>query len=180
MTIGDVLAAIAAICVLGTTWGATLLLVALAAPLRAERAQAMLQSSPGACLARGFAVALLSVVVAAALGRQAAGPMRLLSGLVWAALGALAALGGAGIARLIGERIQSTGTQMSPFASLTRGTIVYVAAGFLPGVGWLLIAPVAVLLSLGSGVAVMVRPQAARAKTETVSVLTSTNAEVTA
>ncbi len=152
MTIGDVLAAIAAIVALGATWAATVLLVALAFPTRTRRAQETLTASPGACLARGMGVALLLLVIAGTLGRHPAGPVRLLSYALWACLGALASLGSAGIARLIGARIQGVGAAMSPFASLTRGALVYATAGFLPIIGWFLITPIALLLSVGCAV----------------------------
>lgn len=151
MTIGDVLAAIAAVCGVGATWAATVLLTALAFPARAERAQGALLLSPGACLGRGAGAALLGTLAVLVLNHSPLG--KLLSVLVVACLAALAALGSAGIVRLLGERIQTTGTSLSPFAALTRGTALYVVAGFLPVVGWFLIVPLALLLSVGSGVA---------------------------
>ncbi len=150
MTIGDVLAVMAAVFVLGATWAATILLTALAFPTRTARAQQKIVAGPGASLARGLGVGIVLGVLAAAFWSHP-GPARLIGGLFLAALGALAAIGSAGIARLVGERIQSVGSHMNPFATLTRGTILYVAAGFLPVVGWFLVAPVALLLSLGGG-----------------------------
>lgn len=180
MTIGDVLAAIAAIFTLGATWAATILLVALAFPVRAQRAQEALVSSPGASLARGLGVALLFLAAAGALGHHPAGPVRLLAALLWACLGALTALGSAGIARLIGERIQTVGVSMSPFASLTRGTLVYVISGFLPIIGWFLVAPVALLLSLGSGVGALNRAQPVALERESLITMGPESAEATA
>lgn len=165
MTIGDVLAAIAAIFAIGATWAAAILLVALAFPARAERAQEKLVSSPGASLARGLGVTVLFLLVAGALGRHPVGPVRLIAALLWAGLGLLTALGSAGIARLLGERIQAAGSSLPPFAALTRGTIVYVIAGFLPVIGWFLLAPIALLLSVGSAAAAL-RPLSVRPLTE--------------
>jgi hypothetical protein len=154
MTIGDVLAAVAAIFALGATWAATLLLVALAFPARVRQIQERLVSSPGACLARGLGIVLLFLIIDVPLSQHPAGPLKLLSYILLAGLGTFAALGSAGIARLVGERIQGVGASMSPFASLTRGTILYVIAGFLPIIGWLFVTPIALLLSLGSAVTV--------------------------
>lgn len=163
MTIGDVLAVIAAVFVVGATWVATLLLTSLAFPARVARAQQTIVSGPGASLARGLGVAFVLGILAATFWKYP-GPARLLGGLLLASLGALAAVGSAGIARLVGERIQAVGSHMNPFAMLTRGTILYVAAGFLPVIGWFLVAPVALLLSLGGGAAaVMARRQAGSA-----------------
>lgn len=152
MTIGDVLAVMAAVFVVGATWAATILLAALAFPAKTTLAQQKIVSAPGASLARGLGLALVLGVLAAVFWSRP-GPARLIGGLLLAALGALAAVGSAGIARLVGERIQAVGSHMNPFAMLTRGTILYVAAGFLPIIGWFLVAPVALLLSVGGGAA---------------------------
>ena len=159
MTIGDVLAVMAAVFVVGATWAATILLTALAFPARAALAQRKLVSGPGASAARGVGVSLVFGVLAAAFWSHP-GPARLIGGLFLGALGALAAVGSAGIARLVGERIQAVGSHMNPFATLTRGTILYVVAGFLPVIGWFLVAPVALLLSIGSGAAALTARQA--------------------
>ncbi len=152
MTIGDILAVIAAVLTVGVTWAAAVLLTSLACSARAIRAQQSLLEAPGKTLLRGIGVALVFAVLLVIFGMNHAGPVRLIAGVLYALLGALTALGSAGIVRLIGERIQETGTRMTPFAALTRGTVLYVAAGFLPIIGWFLIVPVALLLSLGSGV----------------------------
>ena len=148
MTIGDILAVIAFIFAVGATWAATILLASLAFPERARWAQERIVASPGASLGRGLGVLLVLGLLALVFGNLP-GPARLVSGALWASLGALAAVGSAGIARLLGERIQGVGSHMTPFATLTRGTVLYVAAGFLPIIGWFLVAPLALLLSLG-------------------------------
>ena len=54
--------------------------------------------------------------------------------------------------RLLGERITQWGTPMTPFASLTRASVLYVLAGFLPVIGWLVLMPAALFLAVGSGI----------------------------
>jgi len=75
---------------------------------------------------------------------------------------AVDAVGSAAAIRLLGARIDALGSPMTPFASLTRASVLYVAAGFLPIIGWGVVLPAALLLSLGSGVAALGRakPQA--------------------
>ena len=41
---------------------------------------------------------------------------------------------------------------MTPFASLTRASALYVLAGFLPIIGWFVLLPAALFLSVGSAV----------------------------
>jgi len=162
MTIGDILAVIAAVLLVGASWAATILTIALAFPARVAAAQAKLTAAPGVCLVRGLAVLLVSAVLAIALSKAAAGPVRGLALLLLGGLGVVAALGSAAVVRLLGARIDALGSPMTPFASLTRASVLYVAAGFLPVIGWGVVLPAALLLSVGSGVAVLGRakPQA--------------------
>nr|MDQ2731347.1 hypothetical protein [Armatimonadota bacterium] len=79
------------------------------------------------------------------------GPIRILAFADAVLLGGLAAIGSGGLVRLLSDRIEETGSQMSPFATLTRSAILYVTTGFLPLFGWFLVIPAALLASLGSG-----------------------------
>ena len=162
MTIGDILAVIAAVLLVGASWAATILMIALAFPARVASAQAKLTAAPGVCLARGMVVLFISAVFAIALSKAAAGPARLLALLILGGLGVVAALGSAAVVRLLSARIDALGSPMTPFASLTRASVLYVAAGFLPVIGWGIVLPAALLLTVGSGVAVLfgAKPQA--------------------
>ncbi|MGI4788853.1 MAG: hypothetical protein ACRYFS_08380 [Janthinobacterium lividum] len=156
MTIGDVLAVIAGLTAIGAAWAATILLFALAFPKRALAAQTRMTASPGACLVQGLGVVVVGVVLALICWNAAAGPIRLLAGVIAGGIGLAAAVGSAGAVRLLGERIDSVGTPMNAFGSLTRASILYVMAGFLPVIGWFLILPGALLLSVGSVVGSLV------------------------
>lgn len=162
MTIGDILAVIAALVVLGASWGATLLLAALAFPARTLGARQRLEAAPGRCFGRGLGVLSVVGLLALALAQSHAGPIRIVAGALCAGLVAVAALGGAGIVRLLGERIESAGTVMTPFAALTRGAFLFVTAGFLPIIGWFVVAPISLLMALGAGVTVLRGPAPAR------------------
>lgn len=170
MTIGDVLAALAAIGAVGAAWTATILLFALAFPARAAAAQAKLTAAPGASLGIGLAVVLIGSLLAAACWHAPAGPIKLLAGVIAGGIGLAAALGSAGAVRLLGERVDAAGAAPSPFASLTRAAILYVLSGFLPALGWFVLLPGALLLSVGSGVTallpVRVKSAARRADSE--------------
>ena len=171
MTIGDILGVIAAVTLFAASWAATLLLAALAFPARAARAQQRIMMAAGRCFWLGFFTLLLVGVLAIALGQSPVGPLRIVGGALWTGLAAVSALGSAGIVRLLGERIEATGTQMPPFASLTRGTLLFVTAAFLPIVGWFLILPVAALIGLGAGLVAL------RARKDTLQLHTSDSLE---
>lgn len=160
MTIGDVLAVTAGILALGTAWTATLLLFALAFPARTVTAQLRLTTMPGICLARGVGVVLVSALLAILCWNAAGGAVKLLGGIIAGGVGIAAALGSAGAVRLLGTRIDAVGTSMTPFGSLTRASLLYVVAGFLPVLGWFLILPGALLLSVGAGVSALLPARA--------------------
>jgi hypothetical protein len=151
MTIGDVLAVTAGLIGTGTAWAATILLFALAFPEKSAAAQAQLTQSPKRCLAIGLGIVVGAGLLAAVCFGAAAGPIKLVAGLLAAGLGLVAALGSAGAVRLLGARIIGLGTPMTPFASLTRASILYVLAGFLPVIGWFVVLPGVLFLAVGSG-----------------------------
>ena len=155
MTIGDILAVIAAVLLVGASWAATILMIALAVPARVVAAQAKLTAAPGVCLGRGLAVVVVGGLLAIVLVQAPVGLARLLAAPILGGLGVVAALGSASIVRLLSGRIDALGSPMTPFASLTRASVLYVAAGFLPVIGWGVVLPAALLLSVGSGVAVL-------------------------
>ncbi len=150
MTIGDVLAAVAALVALGASWGAAILLAALAFPQRATRAQALLTERPWACLGRG-AVGLLIIGLPSVVLSHTPGPVRLLLLFPLGLLAAGAVVGSAAAVHLLAGRIEAVGSPLTPFAALTRAAFLFVSAGFLPVFGWFLVLPATLLLALGAG-----------------------------
>jgi hypothetical protein len=150
MTIGDILAVIAAILAIAATWDATILLAALCFPAKVTLAQEKITTAPGRTFLRGFLTTLAVAIVAAIINASHSGPTRVVAGALWSGLLILSAVGSAGIVKIITGRIESTGSQLTGFTALTRATALYVAAGFLPVVGWFAIAPVAFFFSVGA------------------------------
>ncbi len=160
MTIGDVLAVMATIGTVGVAWTATLLLFTLAFPARTAAAAAKLTAAPGACFGRGLAVVAAAGLLALLCWHAPAGPVKLLAGLIAGGIGLAAALGSAGAVRLLAERINTPAPPT--FGGVTRAAILYVLAGFLPVLGWFVLVPAALLLSVGSAASVMLPRRAAR------------------
>jgi hypothetical protein len=50
------------------------------------------------------------------------------------------------------------GAGMAPFAGMTRAVALYVLAGYTPLIGWFVVAPAALLISVGS-FAATIRPR---------------------
>ncbi len=155
MTIGDIFAVIAAVLTIAAGWAATILLAGLFFPGRVSRAR-IAMTPLGPCAARGFGICLVSVLLAVSFAGKP-GPLQLIGAVIWASLGATAALGSAALVGIVGERIQGVGTHMTSFHALTRGAALYVVSGLLPVIGWFFIAPFALIVSVGAGASALRR-----------------------
>jgi hypothetical protein len=151
MTIGDVLAVVAGViglCV--SLWGMLMASVLLFGGA-AERGKDRLQAHPTATLLTGAALAGTAGFFGIVLLNQANGLLKLVGWVMLLGLFALGALGSGGVALLVSVRMRGVDSSLSPLASLSRGAGVLVLAGQVPLIGWFLIIPVLVLLSLGLG-----------------------------
>ena len=164
MTLGDVLASLAAALVIYISWTATLLLVALALPHQVTRAERRLLDAPGLCAALGAVILLVLGILSARLMGSGPGPTKLLGGLILGGIGFGAAVGSAAIVKILAGRMDVLGSALTPFERLTRASALYAAAGFFPILGWFIVLPAALLLSLGSAaLALRVKPKTAPA-----------------
>jgi len=151
MTIGDILAVIALLVVSGAAWGSAILLTAMLFPAKVQSTRETIIESPVKCFWRGaLVVGVLSLLAAATMSKP--GPIRLVSISMIGLLAYCAAVGSASIVRMMSERIGSEGTEMAPFARLTRASFLYVGAGFLPVIGWFVILPVATMICAGGAI----------------------------
>jgi len=160
MTIGDVLAMIAAIVVTVAAWGAMILFTGLLFPTRSSSAEQCLVDKPWACFFRGLGVVVVLTVIAIVTANKGFGPIRLLAGVAVGYGGLLSAIGSAAVVRLVASRLA---VSLNPskagdleantlsYALLLRGTTLYILSGLLPIVGWLFVTPIFLLLSVGAG-----------------------------
>ena len=116
MTIGDVLAAIAIIFIVGASWTSAILLAALGLPKPVARAENNLLAAPGRCAALGSAAMLLFGLMTTMLLSAAPGPGKLLGGVMLGLLGLVAALGSGAIVQLLARRIDALGSP-PPFSA---------------------------------------------------------------
>lgn len=155
MTIGDILAVIAAILAVAATWAAAILALGLLFSAKVEAVRELLTVAPGRVFLRGLLTTVAVALVAMVVNSSHSGPTRILAGALWCGLLILSAIGSAGIARLLAERIEAAGSNAAGFPVLVRATALYVAAGFLPVVGWFVITPLALLFSVGAASAAL-------------------------
>ena len=124
---------------LALTWG-------LLCPALVARSRARLDRTPGRTFALGLG-ALASGGLLVRLG-FAGGPVP-----GWFALGlllALASVGAAGLAALLGERLRAEGGAYTPSGALLRGAVALELAVIVPIIGWFVILPLGTVAMLGA------------------------------
>jgi hypothetical protein len=152
MAIGDVLAVVAAgLAIFGSTW-ALLVASALMFGGRTTAAQRSIELHPWRCFGIGLLLALPFGTLAVALAAQPLPLLKLVGTCLYLTLFALAALGGGGLASAIGRRCSALDPSLSALQALGRGSGVLVGASLFPLLGWFLLGPAIVLVSLGAGV----------------------------
>ncbi|MBV9867349.1 MAG: hypothetical protein JO316_18485 [Abitibacteriaceae bacterium] len=152
MTIGDVLAVVAGIIGIGLSGWALLISMALIFNRRVAQAQEHLEKAPWASLGVGLVLTFTLGLLSIALLNHPHGLLKLvgvglLTGLLW-----LSSLGAGGLALLINQRIRGLEPGLSEFKALCRGGALIVMACWLPLLGWFLLTPLVIIMSLGAGV----------------------------
>lgn len=163
ITIGDVLAVVASVVGAAVSAWALTICAALLFTRRAAAAHAALQQSWAKCFIAGLFATFALLFVSTQLALLPL-PVAKLTGLLgFAATLALAAVGSAGFAGLVTERIIRHDPGVSAYSALTRGAGLLVAAAAFPVLGFFVITPLLIVLSVGAGTIALVR----RAQTET-------------
>jgi hypothetical protein len=137
---------------LALTWG-------LVCPGVVARARVRLERTPGRCFLLGLA-GLVFGAIGGGIG-FAMGPVVGWFGLVL--LVALASVGAAGLAALMGERLRAEGVAASRAGALLRGAIALELAVVVPVIGWFVVLPLGTVMMLGSAIFALLRwlPRAA-------------------
>ncbi len=153
MTIGDVLAAIAAISLIAASWIGMLVFVILLAPDLARRAEKAAVNAPLRCGLIGL-VAVMFIVIPCLSGLSAlVGIHKLMPAAVLGLLASVAFVGSAGIVQHISSRID---LRHAPSTSLIRAASIYFLASIFPIAGWFVVTPVSVFISVGAGISAVI------------------------
>jgi hypothetical protein len=149
VTIGDVLGIVAILCGLGVTAWALMVSCGLLFPQKVEFARQTAQNSPWENLLKGILVLIPGIIGVIMLG--AAGPGKLLGSILVLAVLSIGAIGTAGLGHLAGRSMHRMSEGMPEYPAFVRGCAFLVTASMLPILGWLVFAPVVLLIGLGSG-----------------------------
>jgi hypothetical protein len=150
MTLAQVQAAVWIVLALIGTWAGLMITVSLLLPRQSGQAAGALEISPLRCL--GIGVLLIPVYAIGYVFVSIPNPaIKLIGLLILLGLGALIAIGAAGIAQLMGKRIADMGGTPTSFRMLVQGSVAFSLAMGFPFIGWLLFTPLAVIGALGAG-----------------------------
>ena len=118
-------------------------------PKLTERIEVRLEKTPR----RSFVMGLPIPAVFLSLGIplvSTGGPAQAMGIIILVIFMGLGSLGGAGMSRLLGKRLNELGQPKSKLISLVRGAVVYEMACLVPLVGWFLFIPLAGITLIGA------------------------------
>lgn len=131
-------------------------------PAAVERARVRLERTPWQCFWLGGVAMAVVVIPTTVLIALPFGPAKLVGWVGVAASLSLASLGAAGIVALMAGRLQAQ-SRLSPAAAYVRAAVALELAAALPFIGWLVVMPLAIVVSLGAIVFALLRWQPAPA-----------------
>ena len=126
-------------------------------PAAVERARSRVEQTPWHCFWLGGVVTAMLVIPIAIL-LAIGGPAQ---GLAWIGIAAsltVASLGAAGLAALMARRLQAE-SRLSSAAAFVRAAIALELAAAFPFIGWVVVMPLAIVVSLGATVFALLRWQ---------------------
>lgn len=154
MSLGDVLLVLGLLAAHGVALPGLSVTWSLLCPRIVARSRERLARGPG----RSFLVGLGATAAAALLVPVGFGLGPLPGFFVLGLVLALASVGGAGLAALLGERLRAEGVAATPTGALLRGAVALELAVAVPLVGWFVILPLGTVAMLGAATLALVRP----------------------
>jgi len=155
MTIGDILAVIAAVIVVLWTLSSVSVVTTLIAVGRVSSAQKLLVEKPLFLIGRGAALVVLAIISIITFHQATFPPEKIISGLLLVALSVVGVCGSAVLISFIRERLKGTGAGSSTLHGLYCSALLCLGASLTPIIGWFLIAPSLLAVCLGAGTIVL-------------------------
>ena len=148
----DIYAIFGTLIALGLTFPALLTLWWILFPELVARSRTRLVETPKKCFGAGL-LSALAASLPAALFFGLPSQFTQVLGWIWVVLLlASASLAAAGIASIIGDKLAGGTGPTQPWKSFLTGALVWELAAVFPLIGWLLVFPVGLVISLGAGV----------------------------
>ncbi len=150
-TIGDSFAVVAILFGIGLTTWALILASALIFPGKVTAAQERYSARPWQGFGVGLLVALTVGLVSVVMASLPVPIIKFMGTGGLMMLLAISAMGSAGLCQLMAQRIRVMEPNISPYAALTRASMVVAIGGLFPVLGWFFLGPVLLITSLGVG-----------------------------
>ena len=157
MNMADVFAVFGTLLAIGIALPGMLLTWRLLWPNVVDRAQQRIGRTPWVCLGLGMFLLGLYLIPVIILFNVPWEGAQLLGFIAILVLMAFASLGGAGLAELLGRRLQASGVETSAVGATIRGTVAMELAAIFPFIGWFVFVPLAFIISLGATVFAVLR-----------------------
>ena len=154
--IGDVTTVFAILAALGIVFPGLLLAWSLLMPGVVERARERVARTPWKSFLLGAIVLFFTGMPALFLTR-AAGPLQFIGFVGAFMVMTIASFGAAGIAALMGERLRGQGIITTTSGGLLRGAVALEFAVMFPIIGWFILFPFVVIVSLGAACFALLR-----------------------
>ncbi len=145
----DVAAVFGTLLALGIAFPGLLMAWWLLFPSAVGRAKQRFVRTPGRCFGLGLVVAFLLAIPVTILF-LIPGPGQLMGFVALLMVLGVTAVGAAGIAATMGERLTQRTGNLTPLAAFVRGAVALELAAAFPFLGWFLIIPGAMIISLGA------------------------------
>lgn len=158
LVLGDVFAVVASLAGVFLTAYATILGLSLAFPNQVAAVRSHLDGGFLKPFLLGVVLGAPALLAAIILSGSPAPFLKGIGILAFMLILGVALIGMGGLANLLSERIAVFDVQMSRFSSLSRATFLLVGATLFPLVGWLLVAPVCLVIGFGCGIRAFFRP----------------------
>jgi hypothetical protein len=154
MTLAQVQAFVAAFLGLVASLTGLLTTVAVLLPAHTARAHRALDEAPMRSFLHGLAM-VAAVAFAFALLNIPLPLIKFAGFCLLLVLTAIATLGAAGLAQLMGRRIGEMSGARTSFGFLVRGSLAYSLGVLCPYIGWLVLGPLSLICILGAGLAAL-------------------------
>lgn len=149
--LGDVTTVFAILIALGIVFPGLLLAWSLLVPGMVERSRERLTRTPWKSFILGILILFMTSVPIAILNRLS-GPFQFFAYVIAFTVWTCASIGAAGLASLMGERLRGQGVQVTSPGALVRGAISLEFAIIFPIIGWFIVLPLTLLVSLGASI----------------------------
>lgn len=149
MIMADVFAAFGTLLALGIALPGLLLTWQLLLPNVVQRAEQRLEANPWRCFWAGLVLLGLALIPLAILF-NIPGPGQALGFATTFLLMTVASLGAAGLARLMGQRLQKEGVSVSISGATIRGAVAMALAAIFPVIGWFIFIPLTLIITFGA------------------------------